>query len=201
MAAYDELKISAIDDPVSELPTKPGLGPEAMKEWFDKGPNQIRLAFNAALDILGTHKDEYDAWKAQMEALDMDAGAAASLAAAIVVLQSAQAATEADVEDRELKTLPFENQSVSTSGWATYTASGDEETLLYGDGYTYRKSLALTGVLAAMRIVECAMSNNTSKCGTTIWNNALTYDGGIKIYAKGVPTSAFTILSISFGRA
>jgi hypothetical protein len=199
--AYENLQITALNDPVSDLETNPDLGPETLKAWFDKNSIQIMMAFNAALVVLGQDKDLFDAWKAQLEALNLDAGAAAALAAAVVDLQDAQAATEADVADRELKTLPFTDQAVSTSDWATYTASGTEETALYADGYTYRKSLALEGVLATMRILECAMSHSTSKCGTSIAGNALPYDGGIKLYAKGVPTSAFSILSISFGRA
>lgn len=199
--AYENLQITALNDPVSDLETNPDLGPETLKAWFDKNSIQIMMAFNAALVVLGQDKDLFDAWKAQLEALNLDAGAAAALAAAVVDLQDAQAATEADVADRELKTLPFTDQAVSTSDWATYTASGAEETALYADGYTYRKSLALEGVLATMRILECAMSHSTSKCGTSIAGNALPYDGGIKLYAKGVPTSAFSILSISFGRA
>lgn len=199
--AYENLQITALNDPVSDLETNPDLGPETLKAWFDKNSIQIMMAFNAALVVLGQDKDLFDAWKAQLEALNLDAGAAAALAAAVVDLQDAQAATEADVTDRELKTLPFTDQAVSTSDWATYTASGTEETALYADGYTYRKSLALEGVLATMRILECAMSHSTSKCGTSIAGNALPYDGGIKLYAKGVPTSAFSILSISFGRA
>lgn len=199
--AYEDLQIVALNDPVSDLETNPDLGPETLKAWFDKNSIQIMLAFNAALVVIGQDKDLFDAWKAQLEALNLDAGAAAALAAAVVDLQDAQAAIEADVTDRELKTLPFTDQAVSTSDWATYTASGAEETALYADGYTYRKSLALEGVLATMRILECAMSHSTSKCGTSIAGNALPYDGGIKLYAKGVPTSAFSILSISFGRA
>lgn len=201
MAAYDAYLITALNDPVSELADVPTLDAAALKEWFDKSPTQLKNAINAIIAKLGTDKDAYDAWKAQLEALNLEAGAAAALAAAVAVLQTDQATANTNIADRELKTLTFTNQAVATTGWETYTASGGEETALYADGYTYRKSLALTGVLASMRILESAMSYSTLKCGTAIWTNAQTYDGGIKLYAKGTPTSAFTILSISFGRA
>lgn len=201
MAAYDAYLITALNDMIAELEDVPTLDATALKEWFDKSPTQLKNAINALIAKLGTDKDDFDAWKADLEALNLDAGAAAALSAAVVALQSAQATAETNIADRELKTLTFENQTVATTGWATYTASGDEETALYADGYTYRKSLALSGVLATMRILGCAMSSSTFKCGTAIWGNALPYDGGIKLYAKGTPTSAFTILSISFGRA
>jgi len=119
MAAYDAYLIAALDDPISELADVPSFDATALKEWFDKSPIQLKNAINAIIVKLGTDKDSYDAWKAQLEALNLDAGAAASLAAAIVALQDAQAATEADVADRELKTLPFTDQAVSTSDWAT----------------------------------------------------------------------------------
>lgn len=199
--AYEAYLITALADPVSELADIPTFDATALKEWFDKSPMQLKNAINAFVAAVGADKDLDDAWKAQLEALDLDAGAAASLSAAVVALQSGQSTANTNIADRELKTLTFENQAVATTGWATYTASGDEETALYADGYTYRKSLALTGVLETMRILGCAMSYSTLKCGTSIWGNALPYDGGIKLYAKATPTSAFTILSISFGRA
>ncbi len=89
-------------------------------------------------------------------------------------------------------TLRFTDQSVSTSGWATYAAAAGEETDIQNDGYTYRKSLALTGVLATMHAVMIAGKNKKS-CGASINENGITYDGGIKLYAKSVPTAAFTL--------
>ena len=92
------------------------------------------------------------------------------------------------------------DQSVTTSSWATYTASGTEETAVQTAGYTYRKSLTLSGVLSTM-FVRCTLSIDADTCGTTLWKNVLPYDGGIKIYAKATPTSAFTILTVNAWKA
>jgi len=96
--------------------------------------------------------------------------------------------------------LTFTDQSVTTSGWATYTASGTEETAVQTAGYIYRKSLPLTGILATM-FIRATLSINADSCGTTLWRNVLPYDGGIKIYAKGTPSSAFTILMVNAWKA
>lgn len=91
--------------------------------------------------------------------------------------------------------LRFSDVSVTTAGWATYTASGDEETAIQAAGYTYRKSVALTGVTATMK-VDADPSINLDSCGTTIWRENQAYSGGIYVYAKATPTSAFTFLTV-----
>ena len=91
--------------------------------------------------------------------------------------------------------LRFTNVSVSTSGWATYTASGTEETAVQSAGYTYKKSVALTGVTATMK-VDVDPSVSIDSCGTTIWRENQAYSGGIYVYAKATPTSAFTFLTV-----
>lgn len=97
--AYEDLQIVALNDPVSDLETNPDLGPESLKAWFDKNSIQIMLAFNAALVVLGQDKDLFDAWKAQLEALNLDAGAAAALAAAFVQHADRHGATGEDAID------------------------------------------------------------------------------------------------------
>jgi hypothetical protein len=91
--------------------------------------------------------------------------------------------------------LRFTNVSVSTSGWSTYTASGTEETAVQSAGYTYKKSVALTGVTATMK-VDVDPSVDMDACGTTIWRENQAYDGGIVLYAMATPTSAFTLLTV-----
>jgi hypothetical protein len=100
----------------------------------------------------------------------------------------------------EKERLPFTDQSVSTSGWATYTASGTEETKIQNKGYVYKKSLALSGVAADMRAFIIS-SEDKDDCGTTICNTVITYDGGINLYAKSTPTAAFTLLSVDCFKA
>ena len=91
--------------------------------------------------------------------------------------------------------LRFSDVSVTTADWATYTASGDEETAIQTAGYTYKKSVALTGVTATMK-VDVDPSINLDSCGTTIWRENQAYAGGINVYAKATPTSAFTFLTV-----
>ena len=91
--------------------------------------------------------------------------------------------------------LRFTSVSVTTADWATYTASGDEETAIQTAGYVYRKSVVLTGVTATMK-VDVDPSANLDICGTTIWRENQAYAGGIYVYAKATPTSAFTFLTV-----
>ena len=91
--------------------------------------------------------------------------------------------------------LRFTDVSVTTADWTTYTASGDEETAIQTAGYTYKKSVALTGVTATMK-VDVDPSINLDSCGTTIWRENQAYAGGINVYAKATPTSAFTFLTV-----
>jgi len=108
---------------------------------------------------------------------------------------------EADALDGyEKERLTFADQSVSTSGWATYAASGTEETKIYNKGYTYKKSLTLIGVLATMTAFIIP-SEDKADCGASICNTVITYDGGINIYAKATPTAAFVLLSVDCFKA
>ena len=83
MGAYDSYLISMLNDMISELPDVPTMDATALKEWFDKSPVQIKTAFNLFVTKVGQDKDAFEAWKADLEALNMDAGAAAALSAAI----------------------------------------------------------------------------------------------------------------------
>jgi hypothetical protein len=111
----------------------------------------------------------------------------------------ADALTAADI-GAEKERLSFVDQSVSTSGWATYTEAAGEETKIKNKGYTYRKSLALTGVLATMNAFIMP-SEDRADCGTLICNTVITYDGGIQIYAKATPTAAFVLLRVDCFKA
>ena len=95
--------------------------------------------------------------------------------------------------------LYFTNQAVPVSGWAAFTASGTEETALQTAGYTYRKAVELTGITASMK-VRVDPSIDIESCGTTIWRENQAYAGGIYLYAKAVPTNAFTLLTIEARR-
>lgn len=95
----------------------------------------------------------------------------------------------------EKERLSFADQTVTTSGWATYTAIGTEETKIFNKNYIYRKSLTLSGVLSTMRALVIK-SADLDDCGASIFPTVITYDGGIYLYATSVPTAAFTLLSV-----
>jgi hypothetical protein len=91
--------------------------------------------------------------------------------------------------------LRFTDVAVSTSDWATYTASGTEETAVQTAGYVYKKSVALTGVTATMK-VDVEYSVDLDSCGATLWRENSSYAGGVNLYATAAPTSAFTMLTV-----
>ena len=87
------------------------------------------------------------------------------------------------------------DQTIPTSGWETFTGAIGEELLIQNDQYIYRKSVPIEGVLANMTVYVIPSTDKKS-CGTKINPIVIPYDGGIKIYAKAVPTTAFTFRSV-----
>lgn len=100
----------------------------------------------------------------------------------------------------EKERLSFADQTVTTSGWATYSEAAGEETKIKNKNYIYRKSLALDGVLSTMS-AYIMPSEDKADCGALICPRVITYDGGIYIYAKSVPTAAFVLLRIDCFKA
>ena len=97
----------------------------------------------------------------------------------------------------EPRTLRLYNQSVTTSGWATYTASGTVETAIKTAGYTYKKTLTISGIFATMTL-QAHAAPDKALCGAGIHETMILADGSVSIYATNTPTSAFTILSMIF---
>jgi len=95
----------------------------------------------------------------------------------------------------EKERLEFLDVAVSTSGWSTYTPSGTEETEIHDTlSYTYRKEISdLTGVTSGMRFGKVSPNAEYESCGTTIFRKAQTITDGLYLYAKAVPTAAFTV--------
>ena len=86
--------------------------------------------------------------------------------------------------------LRFSNTVVDTSGWSADTTYSD---------FSYRKAVALTGVQSAMipDIIFApadAISGNFAPV-------AVSYDGGIYLYAAAVPDSSITISTITLWKA
>lgn len=92
----------------------------------------------------------------------------------------------------EKEHLEFLDQAVATTGWATYTPSGTEETAIAALLFTYRKTITLPGVTASMNWGSIDPRAAYESCGTTIYRRAQTLTDGVYIYAKAVPTAAFT---------
>lgn len=91
--------------------------------------------------------------------------------------------------------LVFTDVSVSTSSWSTYTEAAGEETLIKNAGFTYRKSLTLTGVTTGMSAIIIP-SEDKSACGTTIHEKLILFADGAYIYAKATPTATFTLRKV-----
>jgi len=109
------------------------------------------------------------------------------------VVSEAEAGTDFSEAD-----LVFNAQTVSTSDWGTFTAAAGEETLIKDDGFVYRKSISLTGVVAAEMTLYAIASKNKKSCGAIISSDIILYNDGIYIYAKSIPTAEFTFLELRF---
>lgn len=115
MTAYDDYKIGAWTTPVANEADQPVRSAAEMKAIFDANSEQIKAKYNALADALSADKALYDAWKAGLENL-LTPEQAASLAAAILVLQGQFAGlTPSEI-----------NAAKKSSGWASFTllASG-----------------------------------------------------------------------------
>jgi hypothetical protein len=137
--AYESHIIEGLDAPVTDLATIPTLSIAQMKEAFDAGPLQIIAAFNALVNDLGDDKDEYDAWKADLEALNLDVNTAAAITALLLAHASrhgsggADRITPAAIGAAELQNAvvtPAQARCLVQTKTASFTlAAGDEEKL------------------------------------------------------------------------
>ncbi len=192
--SYDILKQGDFTYPIENELDIPTHDATTMKIRFAASVNDLKITLNAALDVLGAHRDALVAWQEDMQDL-LTGDQAANLSAAIISANAAIDALEAMAD------LVFTNVNVTTSGWATYTPDAGEETLIHNDGYTYCKSLALEGVDPDAMTLHAIASKNKKNCGTSINDGMILYDGGIKIYAKATPTAAFDFLELRFIRS
>ena len=92
----------------------------------------------------------------------------------------------------EAMRMVFDGVTVATTGWATYTPSGDEETAIAALGFTYKKTVTLENVTADMDVAVDPLSDYYS-CGADVCSIAVPTTDGVVLYANAVPTSAFTI--------
>lgn len=204
MGAYDAYKISAFTTTVSEQAERPVLGAAALQAVFDAAAEQLRIAYNDALDKLSADKALIDAWKAEMVNL-LTGDQAANISALLLAHAFRHATGGADAITpesigAEKEALSFSDTSVTTSSWSTFTPAAGEETKIYNRGYTHRKSIASASILSSMTVIGIP-SDDINDCGTSICATMITYDGGFRIYAKAAPSNAFTFLVLRFLKA
>ena len=85
----------------------------------------------------------------------------------------------------------------AVSGLPEFTYTGVSQ--LFDDGTgNWRIKFLTSGTLTPLSnlTVDINPSINLDSCGTTIWRENQSYAGGINVYAKATPTSAFTFLTV-----
>lgn len=204
MSIYTGLKITSLATLVAQLADQPTGDAVALKAVFDAAAIQIKEALNALIDQIDADKDTYDTWKASLESLSSE-NLVLNFEALLLTHASRHAAGGNDAIapesiGAEKEHLPFTNQTVSISDWATYTANGTEETAIQNKGFIYRKALTLSGVDDDMT-AYIIPSIDKEDCGTNIHEKLILFENGAYIYAEGVPTAAFTLLSINVMKA
>lgn len=95
----------------------------------------------------------------------------------------------------------FENVVIAPGIFAAFEAEDTEETKLIEMGYEYRGAVALDGVLSSMFPYITLSLFDVDECGAGIANLYKCYNGGVYIYADGVPESNITALTMEFRKA
>ena len=94
-----------------------------------------------------------------------------------------------------------ENIAITPAVFSTFAAEDEEETKLIEMGYEYRGAVALEGVLASMFPYITLSLFDVDECGAGIANQYKCYNGGVYIYADGVPEANITALTMEFRKA
>lgn len=95
----------------------------------------------------------------------------------------------------------FENISVVPGYFGTFSASDDEESKLVEMGYKYRASVPISGVTETMFPYLTFSLFDLEESGIEIANQFRCYNGGVYLYADGIPESNITILTTEFRKA
>ena len=129
-----------------------------------------------------------------VDAITADSVGAVSYAGAQTLTSEQKTQARSNIGAEET-ILVFSDVSVSTSSWATYAAAAGEETSIQNAGFTYRKSLSLSGITSSMSAIIIASVDKES-CGATIHEKLILFTDGAYIYAKATPTTAFTLRKV-----
>ena len=93
--------------------------------------------------------------------------------------------------------LFFSNIVAAANLFTTYTpTSGSEEEKLYNLGYMYKANVPVENCLAVMTPDGTLSLSDVKNAGVAIASQISCYDGGICLYATGVPANNITILNL-----
>lgn len=95
----------------------------------------------------------------------------------------------------------LENVTITPAMFATFTAGNSEETKLLEMGYEYRAAVVLSGVLENMTPYLTFSRYDVEESGVDIVNQFRAYNGGVYIYADGIPDKSITVLTAEFRKA
>lgn len=101
----------------------------------------------------------------------------------------------------DLKPVRAENITVSPSMFSGLSAADDEEQKLFDLGYEFRAAVPVTGVLASMFPTVILSLGDVDAAGIGIANQFECYNGGVYVYADGVPETNITALTIECRKA
>lgn len=92
----------------------------------------------------------------------------------------------------------FENVAVAPGIFREFSASNDEEAKILELGYKYRATVTLSGVTESMFPYLTFSHYDVSESGVDILNQYNCFNGGVYLYADGVPGNNISILTAEF---
>lgn len=101
----------------------------------------------------------------------------------------------------DLKPIRVQNVTISPGDFLSYEIEDGEEQKLYDMGYVYRAAVSITGVLSNMTPYVTLSLPDVEESGAAIANQFRAYEGGIYVYADGIPASTITALTIECRKA
>lgn len=101
----------------------------------------------------------------------------------------------------DLSPVRLENVTITPNMFNSFTADNAEETKLIEMGYEYRAAVAISGVITTMFPYLTFSRYDVEESGADIVNQFRAYNGGVYVYADGVPEQNITILTAEFRKA
>lgn len=95
----------------------------------------------------------------------------------------------------------FENIPVDPEYFEAFSSDDEEEFKLIGMGYSYRAAIPVPGVLDTMYPYLTLSIADVEESGVGIANQFSCYNGGVYLYADGVPNASIEILTAEFRKA